>query len=185
MKTNFKKMKEYPLKKVYSLLEPGPVVLVATTHKGKNNVMTMTWKTMMEFSPPLIGCVISEANYTFNTLKETGECVIALPSTDMAEKVVHIGSASGEDTDKFMDNELTAEPASIVKAPLISECYANIECKISDTALVHKYNFFILEAVKAWIDPSRKEPKALHHHGKGVFTADGETIRVPFESSEP
>ena len=30
----------YPLSRVYRLLEPGPVVLVTTVHKGKANIMT-------------------------------------------------------------------------------------------------------------------------------------------------
>jgi hypothetical protein len=35
-------MKEIPLAKVYRLLEPGPVVLLTTAHKGHANIMTVT-----------------------------------------------------------------------------------------------------------------------------------------------
>ncbi len=45
-------MKPLPLSKVYQLLEPGPVVLLTTAQKGRANVMTMSWQTMMEFEPP-------------------------------------------------------------------------------------------------------------------------------------
>ena len=45
--------KEFPLSKVYQLLEPGPVVLLTTAHKGASNVMTMSWHTMLDFEPPL------------------------------------------------------------------------------------------------------------------------------------
>jgi len=48
--------RSYPLSKVYGLLEPGPVLLLTTAHKGSTNVMTMSWHTMMEFVPPLVGC---------------------------------------------------------------------------------------------------------------------------------
>lgn len=48
----------FPLSRVYRLLEPGPVALVTTAHRGKPNVMTQSWHTMMEFEPPLVGCVI-------------------------------------------------------------------------------------------------------------------------------
>lgn len=179
------KKRIYPLSKVYRLLEPGPVVMVTTARAGRNNVMTMAWHTMIEFVPPLIGCVISDANYTFNTLKATGQCVIAIPSVKLAKKVVQAGMTSGRDTDKFSRIALTPEPASRVKAPLIAECFANIECKVFDTTLAGKYNFFILKAVKAWIDPTQKEPKTIHHNGKDVFTVDGRKIRVPFRNQEP
>ena len=45
-------MKDLPLAKVYQLLEPGPVVLLATASGGRANVMTMSWHMMVEFEPP-------------------------------------------------------------------------------------------------------------------------------------
>ena len=63
----------FPLSKVYSLLEPGPVVMVTTAHKGRANIMTMSWHTMMDFEPPIVGCVISNRDYTFSILKQTKE----------------------------------------------------------------------------------------------------------------
>ena len=179
------KKKAYPVSRVYRLLEPGPVVMVTTSREGKANVMTMSWHTMMEFTPTLIGCVISNRNYTFNILNKTKECVIAIPPAKMAKKVVRVGSTSGKNIDKFTKIGLTAKPASVVKAPLIAECFANIECKVVDTALVNKYNFFILKVVKAWIDPAQRKPLSLHHQGKGVFKINNKKIKVPFKSMEP
>ena len=48
-----------------------------------------------------------------------------------------------------------------------------------DTRLVNRYNFFVLEVVKAWIDPACKAPRTLHHRGRGVFMVAGETIKLP------
>jgi flavin reductase (DIM6/NTAB) family NADH-FMN oxidoreductase RutF len=56
--------KFFPLSKVYGLLEPGPVVLVTTAQKGRANVMTLSWLTMMDFEPPLVGMVMSNRNYS-------------------------------------------------------------------------------------------------------------------------
>ncbi|MDD5427862.1 MAG: flavin reductase family protein [Candidatus Omnitrophica bacterium] len=179
------KLKSYNISQIYKLIEPGPVVMVTTMRGARPNVMTMAWHTMIEFTPPLIGCVISDMNYTFDTLKNTGECVIAIPAAKLAGKVVRVGSASGRSIDKFEKIGLTPMQASAVKAPLIAECFANIECKVVDTTLVDKYNFFILEAVKAWIDPAQKDPKTLHHHGHGAFIADGRKIKLQFKSVEP
>ncbi|MDD4957613.1 MAG: flavin reductase family protein [Candidatus Omnitrophica bacterium] len=179
------KKKAYNISRIYRLLEPGPVVMVTTALRGKMNVMTMSWHTMMEFSPPLIGCIISNRNHTFDMLKATKECVIAIPPAGLVKKVVRVGSVSGRDTDKFAEIGLTPEAAARVKAPLVAECFANIECKVVDTAMMDKYNFFVLKAVRAWVDTAQKRPKALHHSGKGIFASDGRKIKCPFRSSEP
>ena len=172
-------MKTFPLSKVYSLLEPGPVVMVTTSYRGRSNVMAMSWHTMLEFKPPLIGCVISNRDYTFNILKKTNECVIAIPTMELAAKVMRVGNTSGRDIDKFKRFELTAVPASRVKAPLIEECYVNLECKVVDTTMVNKYNFFVIETIKAWINPKIKNPKTIHHLGNGVLMVAGKTIKFP------
>jgi flavin reductase (DIM6/NTAB) family NADH-FMN oxidoreductase RutF len=173
------KKRAFPLAQVYGLLEPGPVVMVTTARAGRANIMPMSWHTMMEFVPPLVGCVISNQNYSFEILKATRECVINIPTVKLAEKVVGCGNASGRRVDKFKTFSLTPMAASVVKAPLIAECYANLECKVIDGKLVAKYNFFVLEVVKAWIDPSRKHPRTIHHQGEGVFMVAGRTIKLP------
>ena len=168
-----------PLSKVYALLEPGPVVLLGTAHRGRPNVMAMSWHMMMEFEPPLVGCIVSGANHSFAALRATKECVIAIPAARLARKVVAIGNCSGRELDKFAAFGLTASPAVEVDCPLIGECFANLECRISDGRLVNRYNLFVLEVVKAWVDPRQKNPKTIHHHGYGRFVVDGRAIRLP------
>jgi len=168
-----------PVSKVYSLLEPGPVVMVTTARKGQANIMTMSWHMMIDFEPPIVGCVISNRNYTFDILKATKECVINVPTVELAQKVVGVGNTSGREIDKFKAFGLTPVPASIVQAPLVDECYANLECKVVDGKMVAKYNLFILEVLKAWIDPARKDPRTIHHRGQGAFMIAGETVKFP------
>ncbi|GEO83680.1 MULTISPECIES: flavin reductase family protein [Alphaproteobacteria] len=171
-------MKAYALDKVYQLIEPGPVVLLTTAFHGKPNVMTMSWHMMMEFTPPRIGCIVSSADHSFAALSRTGECVISIPSAAMAEKVVAVGNCSGRDTDKFATIGLTALPAEAVSAPLIGECFANLECKVVDRDFVERHNLFVLDVVKAWHDPKQVAPKTLHHKGYGTFAVDGEDITL-------
>ena len=171
--------KSFPLSRVYSLLEPGPVVLVTTAHRGQTNVMTMSWQTMMEFEPPLVGCVVSNRNYSYELLTRNRECVINIPTEDLAEKVVGVGNCSGRRIDKFRRFGLTPVAASQVKAPLIEECYASLECRLRDERLNTDYNFFVLEVVAAWVATGRKRPRTLHHQGWGAFRIDGKLIRLP------
>jgi flavin reductase (DIM6/NTAB) family NADH-FMN oxidoreductase RutF len=103
-------MKSLPLAKVYQLLEPGPVVLVTTTRDGRANVMTQSWHMMIEFEPPQVACIVSDGNYSFAALRETGECVIAIPARKLATKVVAIGNSSGREVDKFSTFGLKLPP---------------------------------------------------------------------------
>ena len=171
-------MKQLPLSKVYQLLEPWPVVLLTTARKGRANVMTMSWHMMIEFEPPQVACIVSNADYSFAALRATGDCVIAIPARKLASKVVKVGNSSGRDIDKFAAFGLTKMPAARVASPLIADCFANLECKVTDTRFVNKYNLFILEVLKAWTDPAQPNPKAIHHRGYGTFIVDGKTINL-------
>jgi flavin reductase (DIM6/NTAB) family NADH-FMN oxidoreductase RutF len=167
-----------PLSRVYRLLEPGPVVLLTTARNGRANVMTMSWHTMLEFEPPLVGWVVSNRNFSFEALQSTRECVINIPTARLADAVVKCGNVSGRRKDKFALAGLTAEPASQVTPPLIAECWARLECRVVDAGLADQYNFFVLEVVKAWVDPAVKAPRTLHHRGRGEFMVAGRTLRL-------
>ena len=171
-------MRDLPLSKVYQLLEPGPVVLLTTARKRHTNTMAMSWHMMVEFEPPLVACVVSNADHSFAALRVTKECVIAIPALKMAQIVVGIGNCSGRVVDKFKRFGLTQAPAKCVAPPLVAECFANLECKVVDTHLVNKFNLFVLEILKAWRDPAQKNPKTIHHHGYGRFAVDGEMITL-------
>jgi flavin reductase (DIM6/NTAB) family NADH-FMN oxidoreductase RutF len=166
-------MRNFPLSRVYQLLEPGPVVLLTTAHKGRANVMTMSWHMMVEFEPPLIACIVSSADYSFRALKVTRECVIAIPARRLAAKVVGIGNCSGREIDKFRRFALSKVTAQQVAAPLVAECFANLECRVVNMKFVRTYNLFILEAIKAWIFPKERNARIIHHQGEGRFVADG------------
>ena len=170
--------KAFPLAKVYGLLEPGPVVLLTTAREGRANVMTLSWHTMMEFEPPLVGCIVSDRNHSFALLQATRECVINIPARDLADQVVACGNTSGATQDKFATIGLTPVPAKRVGAPLVRECFAHLECRVVDTALVAKYCLFVLEVVQAWHDPAVADPRTLHHRGYGEFMVAGDIIRL-------
>jgi len=96
-----------------------------------------------------------------------------IPAAALAAKVVQVGNCSGRDVDKFETVGLTAAPARRIAAPLVVECFANLECRVADTRLVNKYNLFVLEALQAWRDPAQGDPKTIHHRGYGAFVVDG------------
>ncbi len=169
----------YPQARVYRLLESGPVVMVTTQRRGRPNIMSMSWHTMMEFEPPLVGVIMSDRNYSYEALKSTRECVLNIPTVEIAKQMVGCGNVSGRRVDKFKRFGLTPLPASRVAPPLIAECYANLECRVVDTRFVEKYGFFVLEVLKAWVDAGVKAPRTLHHRGGGEFIVAGRTLKLP------
>lgn len=169
-------MKNLPVHRARAYLEPGPIVLVSSAHEGSRNVMTMGWHTILEFSPSLLGCMISSGNHSFDLIRRSGECVINLPTADMIDLVVAIGNSSGRDVDKFEHLDIAVGEASKVGAPVLSDCFGNFECKIADDALVDRYNFFIMEIVAARIGKRPKNPTTLHYTGDGVFVQSGKIV---------
>lgn len=166
-------MLQMELSKVFTLMESGPVVLV-TTHDGhKSNIMTISWTMVMDFTP-IFAITTGEWNHSFAALRKNRECVIAIPTVDMLDKVVGIGTCSGADTDKFARFKLTPVRGKVVRSPLIKECLANIEYKVID--MVEKHDIVVLEAVAACLDTERKEKRMVHAVGDGTFIVDGRKI---------
>ena len=168
---------EVPLDQVRRYLEPGPVLLVSSAHEGESDVMVMGWHTVMEFSPSLVGCVISRANHSYGLIRASGECVLNLPTRAQLEQVLGVGSTSGADIDKFAAFGLTPEPAERVGAPAIRDCHAQFECRLHDDSLVERYDFFVWEVVAARALATPRHPETLHYQGDGMFMVAGPTIR--------
>jgi flavin reductase (DIM6/NTAB) family NADH-FMN oxidoreductase RutF len=164
---------DFPVANVRRFLEPGPIVLVSSAHNHETNIMTMGWHMVMEFQPSLVGCIISSANHSFEMIRKSRQCVINIPTEEIAATVVRIGNSSGRDIDKFDAFGLTAAPGIRVRAPLIAECYASFECLLADASQVRKYNMFIFEVVKAHVATSPKYPKTIHYRGDGEFMTSG------------
>jgi flavin reductase (DIM6/NTAB) family NADH-FMN oxidoreductase RutF len=134
---------------------------------------------MLEFEPPLVGCVVSDRNYSFELLLAARECVINVPTVELITETVACGNCSGRSRDKFAAFGLVPLIATRVRAPLIAQCPANLECRVVDTRFVAKYCLFVLRVVRAWRDPRPKRLRTFHHMGKGEFMLAGGTRVLP------
>ena len=178
MKRKYKK-EDFSVEEIRRFLEVGPIVLVSSQYQGETNIMTMGWHTVMEFSPSRIGCMITSANHSFEMIKKSKELVINIPTVDYIDEIIAIGNTTGGKLDKFKKFGLTPIASEIVEAPSIEECYANFECKVVDTSMLEKYNFFILEVVYAKVASFPKYPKTIHYRGEGTFMVSGKHISFP------
>lgn len=170
------KKSDFPVSEIRRFMEPGPVVLVSSAHKAERDIMTMGWHMVMGFEPSLIGCYIWDQNHSHSLIRKSRQCVINIPTAEMAAKVVGVGNSSGRETDKFEAFKLTPVEADIVSAPMIGECHANLECRLVDSKLIRTYSLFIFEVVKAHARKTPRTPKMLHYTGDGIFITSGRTV---------
>src|SRR6185437_12462155 len=87
MRTRRHRKQDFPVGEIRRFLEPGPVVLVSCAHKGETNIMTMGWHMVMEFSPSPVACMIAGGNHSHRLIRDSGECVINVPTVDLADTV--------------------------------------------------------------------------------------------------
>ena len=167
------KKRTFPLTKIRRFIEPGPIVLISSAHRRERNIMTLGWHMMLGFEPALVGCYIWDENHSFSLIRRSKECVINIPTFDLVDAVIGIGNAHGGKGDKFEEFGLTPVRASKVAAPLIAECYANLECRLVDGSRIDRYGLFIFEVVKAHVATSPRYPETMHYRGDGVFMISG------------
>lgn len=67
-------------------------------------------------------------------IRESGECIVNLPTAYMLDTVSMTGNCDGDSVDKFSELGLTKTISSGVAAVGIEECNASFECKLYDGA---------------------------------------------------
>lgn len=165
------------------LLHPRNTVLVTTVGKdGRPNVLAVAWITPISVNPPYLGISVKPERYSHKLLLETGEFVVNVPTFDLAEKVMICGRKSGRQVDKFKEAGLTIEEAKVVKAPIIKECAAHLECKVVNRFEVGDHDFFVGQVLAAYVSEKHfkdvydvKKHKTLLHIGKNKFTTTEDT----------
>ena len=164
-------MRKGKLEKAFTYLESGAVLLV-TTHDGKkDNVMSISWQMVADFTPRIVICT-GNWNESFKTILRTKQCTLCVPAVDMLDKMVGIGTVHASECDKFKHFRLKKQKPAKVKSPLLADCLAAVECKLVD--YVKEHDLLILKGVQLWENPLKKERRVIHANGDGTFFADGE-----------
>ena len=144
---------DVPLAKAYLLLNHGPVTLVSSRAGERSNVMAASWAMPLDFDPPKVAVVIDRSTLTRELVDASREFVLNIPPRALADAVVGVGSRSGRDADKWVDEGLAPLAASVVGAPLIAGCIAWLECRVLDERDVERrHDLFIAEVVAASAD---------------------------------
>jgi flavin reductase (DIM6/NTAB) family NADH-FMN oxidoreductase RutF len=138
---------------------PCPVVLLSVAGEDKPNIITLSWVANVCSNPPTIVAGIRPERHSYNLVKESGEFVLNIPSTDQFEGTEFAGTKSGRDYDKFSEGGFTPIPATKVDAPMIKECPINIECKTTQIIPLGAHDLFVAEVVAVHIDESTLNEK--------------------------
>ena len=172
--THPKRWKSLPVDQTRRYLEPGPVVLVSTTHNGERAIMTLGWHMMLGYD--LVGTYIWDANRSHALARASRACVINLPTEGLLDTVVRIGNCSSTEQDKFERFGLTALRSREVDAPRIAECHAQFECRLHETRITADYPLFVWRVVAAHVAPSPRVPRTMHYRGDGRFMVAGREV---------
>ncbi|KPN19680.1 flavin reductase [Xanthomonas sp. Mitacek01] len=156
-------------------LEPGPVVLLSSAHKGERGIMTLGWHMMLGYD--LVGTYIDPGNRSHALARGSRECVINLPTADLLDTVIRIGNCSSVEADKFERFGLTAVDSAHVDAPGIGECHARFECVLHETRITADYPLFVWRVVAAHAARRPKWPRTVHYRGDGCFMVSGDERR--------
>lgn len=168
-------MRKGNLEKAFTYLESGSVLLVTTRERNKDNVMTISWQMVLDFTPRIAICT-GGWNESFETILRTKQCTLCVPAVDMIDKAVGIGIVHASECDKFKHFHLKKQKAAKVKAPLIADCLAAVECRLVDYVKAH--DILVFNGVQLWENTLKKERRVIHANGDGTFFADGEFFNL-------
>lgn len=136
---------------------------------GKSNIITLSFAMPVSKRPPLIACAIGRGSYSYELIIKTKEFVVNVPTADLESKVYYCGFHSGYETDKFKETGLTPKSARKVKAPIIDECVAHMECKLRGEIKTGDKSLIIGEVVEAYADEAVVKDKRKVEYAKGDF----------------
>jgi len=178
--------KKIPLDIAYRLLGTGPVILVSSLLNGRAGLTPIAWNMPASDDPPIVALEVYEGHFMYEAIVQTGDFVINIPSSDMAETVRGLGSVSAYKEDKYKKFGLAKEKAKNVKSPRLKSAIGIMECKLrKEKALLEKYNIILGDVVYAEAEsrvftdrwhPEKKGPKTLHHLGSRIFCTPDKKI---------
>ncbi len=127
-----------------SCLQPMPKVLVSCRDaNGKNNALAVGYCGNCSYDPPMVMIGIVPSRYSYNIIKSTGVFVVNLVTKEQQEMFDYLGSHSGRDEDKFSVFNVKVEEGTKINAPLLADCFVNIECKVVDSIMTGSHEMFI------------------------------------------
>jgi flavin reductase (DIM6/NTAB) family NADH-FMN oxidoreductase RutF len=178
---------EVPLARALRLIAHGPVTLIATESRGTPNLAACARVMPVSSPPPVVAVSLEAASLTRRLVEERGEFTLNVPPRSLARETHYCGSVSGRDVRKDREAGLHLEPGGRVRAPLVRECIAHLECRVLDARPVGGHVLFLAEVVLAVADGTLfdetwntddERARTLHHLGGEAYTSAGPRVFV-------
>lgn len=135
---------------------------------NRPNISAQGWFMFASYVPPMLAISIAKNHNTCETIRDSGEFVLALPSTEQTDAVYFCGTHSGRDRDKFAESGFKPLPAEKVKPPLIADACANFECKVVSSLPAGDHTIFVGEIVQSHVSEDFR--KRLFAMSDGQFS---------------
>ena len=153
----------------------GQIVLVSTLDvRGRPNVAPKSWVTMVAFEGPILAFGCNVAHATYANVIATNEFVVNVLSEPLAARAWALADRHGDQ--RLRDSGFTPVPARVVRAPLIDECPAHLECELDDVKLYGDEVFIFGRVMAASIDVQCTEGTVHDRYGRlapVVFLEEG------------
>jgi flavin reductase (DIM6/NTAB) family NADH-FMN oxidoreductase RutF len=171
----------------YRLLHPMHMVLVSCVDKtGKPNVLPLAWAMPTSRDPALVAISVAPSRYSHSLIEETNEFVVNLPTMEIIKETLACGRTSGKNHDKFSETGLTPLSARKVKAPIIKECVAHLECKLYSQFKTGDHTIFVGEVIAAYANKgvftdiyNIDKAQMLYHLGGNTFATLNQKLYTP------
>lgn len=138
----------------YRLINPGVVVLISVGDGQSDNVMPVSWNMPLRKDPPMLAALVGRGHHSWPILQRTGELGINVPDASLIDAVLGCGRVSGRDGgDKLARFGLTRQPARRIRAPLVAEAVASLECRVCQVVDLGASALVIAQVLEACADP--------------------------------
>lgn len=136
-----------------AMLNPTPVVLVTSKSKSnKLNVFTVGWVSTVCTKEPIIAMGVRPERLSYQYIKESGECVINLPTKDMVKIVDYCGVVSGKKEDKIEHFNLQLSDGIEIDTPSLERSPVALECRVKSVTPLGTHDLFLLEVLNVKVD---------------------------------
>ena len=154
-----------------ALLAPVPPCMVSCGTPEKPNIITIAWTGIINTHPPKTYISVRPTRHSYPIIKESGEFVINLTTSQLVRHADFCGVHTGAKIDKFARCGLHTEAASEVSAPLIAESPLSLECRVTEIIPLGTHDMILADIVAVDVDESLVDSEGKLHLDRADLAA--------------
>ncbi|MEG0570647.1 MAG: flavin reductase family protein [Oscillospiraceae bacterium] len=135
-----------------TIVSPVPPVMVSCGSMDKSNIITIAWTGTINTTPAMTYISVKKERYSYNIIKNSGEFVINLTTSELVRACDYCGVKSGAKVDKFTVMGLEKEKMPNVSCPAIKNSPINIECRVVNEIELGSHNMFLANVLSVSVD---------------------------------